>query len=176
MSTQRNDPRTPPLAALRLRKTTKIVQMAVIAGALVALSACSQRAPNSTTVYNGELPDASVDMQQVQVAYLGSGNGGSGVLHFRGQDYPFTVGGLGVGGIGVSSIKATGVVYHLANVAQFAGSYVQGRYGIAVGTASTGDLWLQNDAGVVMHLQAQRKGLMLSLGGDVIVITMGQAS
>jgi len=63
-------------------------------------------------------------------------------------------------------------VYHLRNVASFPGAYAQGRYGFALGNASSGDLWLQNDAGVVMHLVAKRQGLMLSLGGDAVVITM----
>ena len=49
---------------------------------------------------------------------------------------------------------------------------VHWRVGFAVGDASAGDLWLQNDAGVVMRLKAQRSGLMLSLGGDVMVVSM----
>ena len=31
---------------------------------------------------------------------------------------------------------------------------------------------MQNGAGVIMHLKAQREGLMLSLGGDAMVITL----
>jgi len=41
-----------------------------------------------------------------------------------------------------------------------------------LGEKSGGDLWLQNEAGVIMHLKAQREGLMLSLGGDAVVISM----
>jgi hypothetical protein len=37
-----------------------------------------------------------------------------------------------------------------------------------------GDLWLQNGTGVIMHLVAKRQGLMLSLGGDAVVIKMNQ--
>jgi hypothetical protein len=33
---------------------------------------------------------------------------------------------------------------------------------------------LQNEAGVIMHLKAKRTGLMLSLGGDAVVISMRQ--
>jgi hypothetical protein len=43
-----------------------------------------------------------------------------------------------------------------------------------LGNASTGDLWLQNANGVIMHLAAKRQGLMLSLGGDAVVIQMKQ--
>jgi hypothetical protein len=43
-----------------------------------------------------------------------------------------------------------------------------------IGDASTGDLWLENNAGVGMHLKAKREGLMLSLGADVVDIHMSQ--
>ena len=79
------------------------------------------------------------------------------------------LGGLGIGGIGASSLQASGEVYKLRDVAQFAGAYGQARYGFAFGTKSGGDLWLQNEAGVIMHLHAKREGLMLSLGGSTVV-------
>jgi hypothetical protein len=84
------------------------------------------------------------------------------------------VGGLGVGGIGASTISASGEVYKLDNLAQFPGTYGEASYGFALGTKSSGDLWLQNQAGVIMHLKAKREGLMLSLGGDAVVIRMSQ--
>lgn len=113
-----------------------------------------------------------VEMSEVQIAYLGSAGGGKGTLHFRGRSYPFTVGGLGVGGIGISTIDAAGEVYNLSAVAQFPGAYVEGRYGAAIGDYSTGELWLQNPNGVILHLKAKRTGLMLSLGADAVAITM----
>ena len=42
--------------------------------------------------------------------------------------------------------------------------------GIAVGSMSTGQLWLQNSKGVVLELKAKRTGLALSLGGDAVYI------
>jgi hypothetical protein len=55
-------------------------------------------------------------------------------------EYPFDVGGVGVGGLGVSTIEATGEVYNLRDLGQFPGTYGQSRYGFAIGTASAGDL------------------------------------
>jgi hypothetical protein len=49
---------------------------------------------------------------------------------------------------------------------------VQGRYGLAVGDKSTGELWLTNVEGVAMSLKAKRQGLALSLGGDAIYIDL----
>jgi hypothetical protein len=122
----------------------------------------------------GKAPSGYVDMREVQIAYLGSAGGGNGTLTYQGQTYPFLIAGLGGGGIGVSTIDASGEVYNLTDVAQFPGAYGEGRYGVALGRASTGDLWLENNAGVVMHLKAKREGLMLSLGADVVDIRMDQ--
>jgi hypothetical protein len=143
----------------------------LLAAALLVLAGCSNGSVGPSAVA-GLTPDGIVDMREVQVAYLGSGGGGSGTLYYRGGAYPFSVGGLGVGGFGVSTVDANGEVYRLPSLAQFPGAYAQGRYGIVVGNASAGDLWLQNEAGVIMHLKAKRTGLMLSLGGDAVVISM----
>ena len=112
----------------------------------------------------------TVKIEQVQIAFIGSGNLGGGTLSYGGRKYDFTVGGLGVGGFGVSQMTATGTVYNLHNLGDFAGAYVQGRYGMALGDLSAGELALQNNKGVVLRLKAERKGLALSLGGDAVYI------
>ena len=112
----------------------------------------------------------TITIDQVQLAWIGSGNLGGGKLEFGGQTYKFTVGGLGVGGFGVSKITATGEVYNLKNIAHFAGAYGQARYGVAVVNMSAGELFLENRNGVYIRLKAKREGLMLSLGADAIYI------
>lgn len=114
----------------------------------------------------------TVTIEQVQVAFIGSGNLGGGTLLFGGKKYDFTVGGLGFGGYGVSKMEATGTVYNLRNAADFSGAYVQARYGLAVGELSTGSLWLENARGVALNLKAKRTGLALSLGADAIYINL----
>jgi hypothetical protein len=158
----------------RARRGTIGKACAVLA-AVAALVGCVGNRPDEDAPplsLDGKPLSGFVEMKEVQVAYIGSAGGGDGVLRFKGRSYPFSVGGLGIGGIGVSSIDAKGEVYNLSTVAQFPGAYAQGRYGAAIGTASTGDLWLQNANGVILHLTAKRTGLMLSLGGDAVVITM----
>ncbi|MGO9675314.1 MAG: hypothetical protein ACLPSF_14295 [Methylocella sp.] len=115
-------------------------------------------------------PSATVSIQQVQVAFIGSGAIGGGTLKFQGRTYPITVGGLGVGGIGASRLTATGVVYGLNNLQDFAGVYAQVRAGWAIGDQGGGTLWLSNSKGVSMRLKTQREGLQLSLGADGVVI------
>jgi hypothetical protein len=148
---------------------------AMLCGWAIALAACSnQPAPGSETTLQGQPPSGSVEMHEVQAAYIASGSGGSGVLHYQGVDYPFTVGGVGVGGIGASTIEGRGDVYNLTNVGQFPGTYAEGRYGFAFGQNSAGDLWMKNENGVVVHLKADRTGLMLSLGGSAVAISLNR--
>jgi hypothetical protein len=135
-------------------------------------TAAAESAPAPTL--RGKAPSGFVDMREVEIAYLGEAGGGKGTLTFQGQTYPFEIAGLGGGGVGLSTIDASGEVYNLSDVAQFPGAYDEGRYGAVIGDASTGDLWLENNAGVVMHLKAKREGLMLSLGADVVDIRMSQ--
>jgi len=140
--------------------------------ALLSLTGCTGSVQVGPSAIANLTPDGTVNMEQVQVAYIGSAGGGSGTLYYHGSLYPFAIGGLGVGGIGASTISAEGEVYKLNNLADFPGAYGQGRYGFAIGDKSAGDLWMQNGAGVIMHLKAKRTGLMLSLGGDAVVISM----
>lgn len=152
---------------------SQILGLALAAVATLGLSACgSDEIKLGNDAIAGLRPDATVSMHQVQVAYLASGGGGTGTLYFRGQAHPFTIGGLGVGGIGASTLDAEGEVYKMPNLQAFEGAYAQGRYGFALGTTSGGELWLQNDNGVIMKLKAKRTGLMLSLGGDAVVISL----
>ena len=39
----------------------------------------------------------TVEIEQTQIAFIGSGNLGGGKLYFEGKTYNFTVGGLGIG-------------------------------------------------------------------------------
>ena len=67
------------------------------------------------------------------VAFIGSGALGGGTLNFRGRSYRFTIGGLGIGGFGISKMEATGDVYNLQELRQFPGAYGSARYGAAYG-------------------------------------------
>lgn len=146
----------------RRRRCRLPVQLSV---ALALLFAVPVAADNNA-------PSGSVTISQTQIAFIGSGNLGGGKLVYGGRTYPFTIGGLGIGGIGFSKIEAQGAVYNLKSLDDFAGAYAQGRYGVALGDKSTGELWLTNAKGVTMSLKAKREGLALSLGGDAIYIDL----
>ncbi len=117
-------------------------------------------------------PSGTVSITQTQIAFIGSGNLGGGTLMYGGRSYDFTIGGLGIGGFGISKIEAQGNVYDLKSLGEFPGAYAQGRYGAVIGNKSTGELWLTNANGVSLSLKAKRQGLALSLGGDAIYIDL----
>lgn len=133
---------------------------------------CTRDGGVGPAAVRGQTPDATVSMSLVQAGFIGSGGGGNGVLRFRGHDHPFGVVGLGVGGIGASTVEAEGEVFNLESPARFAGTYAQARAGAVLADRSIGEMWLQNGAGVIMRLNARRRGLMLALGGDAVQITM----
>lgn len=158
------DERASSTAGTCFARTWRVAAAAALALGAVALGAegWAQTKPQSGTV----------SIEQVQVAFIFSGNLGSGTLTFQGRNYPFTIGGLGVGGFGVSRVEAYGEVFGLERLEHFQGAYGQARYGVAVGNANRGggELWLENPNGVQMHLKSKREGLALSLGADGIYI------
>ena len=109
------------------------------------LAACTSSVKLGPQSVAGLTPDGTVDMNEVQAAFVGSAGGGTGTLYYQGIPYAFNIAGLGVGGIGASTIDANGEVYKLRSVANFPGTYGQARYGFAIGTMSGGDLWMQNN-------------------------------
>jgi hypothetical protein len=87
------------------------------------------------------------------------------------RQYPITVAGLGGGGIGAYSIEATGEVYDMPDPARFPGTYGHARYGAVAGDVSAGEMWLENQNWIKMHVRAKRQGLMPSLGADAHVVS-----
>ncbi len=117
-------------------------------------------------------PSGTITISQTQVALLISGTLGGGKLTYKGKTYPFSIGGLGVGGIGISTMNATGTVYDLKSITDFAGLYGQARTGWAAGKEGEGKMWMQNEAGVIIELKAKRDGVMLAMGADGVLIKM----
>jgi hypothetical protein len=138
--------------------------------ALVGLSGLVLSSGSIAAAAQERVKSGTVEIEQVQIAFIGSANLGGGTLNFQGKSYRFTVGGLGVGGFGASKMQATGEVYNLKELSQFPGPYGQARYGVAAGDKSSGELWMQNPNGVLISLRAKRTGLALSLGADAAFI------
>jgi hypothetical protein len=141
--------------------------------AVLAISGCAGMM-NTPTAQNiaGLTPSGNVTITEDFVAGMG---GGSGTLYFQGQSHPFRFVGTVAGpGGGVEKISASGPVYKLANVSDFGGRYTQSTGKAGFSSSGSSDLWLENNAGVIMHLQGTSTGAMLTLGKDELFIRMAQ--
>lgn len=140
-------------------------------GSLAALAACSSVAPAVPTAQSiaGRAPSGTVTIAE---NFLGGAGAGNGTLHFRGQDYPFRLAGTVVGPGGAARIEASGNVYGLDRIEDFAGIYTQGTGQRGIESSTRSDLWLQNSSGVIMHLRGTQMGATLSLGRDELLIEM----
>lgn len=89
---------------------------------------------------------------------LGAG-GGTGVLTYRGRNYPFTVSGLSLGvTAGASVNRLEGWASGIKQVSDFAGTYSSvGAGGALVG--GFGGVHLGNEKGVTLDLQGPRAGM-----------------
>jgi hypothetical protein len=141
---------------------------------LIASDATVSAQDDPAQKYAGQTPDATVDIDEVQIGYLVMGTLGGGTLHYQGNDYRFKIGGLGAGGVGADKLKASGEVYGLKDPTDLAGEYIDARVGIAATVKGKGNLWLKNGKGVHMHLKTQLEGLSLTLGADALTIKMDQ--
>jgi hypothetical protein len=151
-------------------RSSRFIRFALSA-ALLAMAGCAGlKAPTEQSIA-GLSPSGNVSITEDFLAGLG---GGSGSLYFNGQTYPFKVLGSVVGPGGASKITASGPVYKLASVADFPRRYTQSSGSAGLSTSGGSDLWLQNGAGVIMHLQGTSTGALLSLGKEEIVVRMAQ--
>ena len=143
-----------------------------LTAAVLATASCSSMNTPTAQSIAGLPPSGKVTIGEDFVAGLG---GGSGTLEYQGRTYPFKVLGTVAGpGGGVEKITASGPVYKLASVSDFAGRYTQSTGKAGFSSSGSSDLWLENSSGVIMHLQGTSSGAMLTLGKDEIFIRMGQ--
>ena len=125
----------------------------------------------STTTAPSTPPAATVRIQEWTAAYYGSAAAGKGTLYYNGQRHHFTISGLGAGGMGGQKVTATGKVYNLNNLRDFAGTY----RGISGGlTLIEGKMHakLTNGNGVVMYIAGETEGLASSMGVQAFEVSL----
>jgi hypothetical protein len=116
-------------------------------------------------------PSGTVTISSKAVA-LGVGvSWGDGTLKFGGKDYHFSVDGLSVADLGISSITTSGEVFNLKNVADFSGNFAAGEAGIAI-AGGPADQILKNQNGVVIRLHGTQQGARLTLAAQGVKLTI----
>jgi hypothetical protein len=156
--------------------TRLALALGIALGAAGCLSSTAEQAPVPLVAPTaidiaGAKPSGKVSISEVTVAGVG---GGQGTLTFRGKTYPFKLASTVFGPGGVAKLQASGNIYKLADLSQFDGVWVQGTGPAGLQTSGRSELWLQNKAGVVMHLVGQNEGVTLSLGKDELLIELTQ--
>ena len=102
---------------------------------------------------------------------LGAG-GGSGVLHFRGRDYPFRVTGLSLGVTAGGSVnRLEGWASGIKQVSDFAGTYSSVGAGAAF-VGGAGGVQLGNEKGVVIALRGPKAGMEFAANVSRIAISL----
>jgi hypothetical protein len=116
-------------------------------------------------------PSGKVTVESKTVA-LGVGvSWGDGVLTYQGKPHKFAINGLSVVDLGVSKVSATGEVFNLKKLSDFAGNYVAGQAGAAVG-GGAGTAIMKNQHGVVMKLTGTGQGVQFTLAGKGVDVKL----
>src|SRR3974390_355599 len=135
------------LTSLRLYKAIPFL----IALVFVALAPCIASADSGT-----------VRLKITKAGFIVGVGGGSGVLHFRGNHYRLSIGGISAGTIGVAGADLVGTATNLHRASDIAGVYTAASASVAV--AGGGKVvTLQNSNGVVLTLRGRQVGFEASL-------------
>lgn len=143
---------------LSFTRTLKFV-MAVVAA--VAFSSVQSHAQSTGTV----------SLNIVKAGFIIGVGGGNGVLHFHGRNYPLSLGGIGIGSLGVASVALRGTASNLRSPSDIAGTY--GAAGAGATFVGGGQVvTLQNEKGVVLRLSGPQVGFQVSIGLAGMTIAM----
>jgi hypothetical protein len=142
-----------------MSSTIRLAVIALFAAVLPAASSLAQ-APGYVRV------------KLVKAALMAGAGGGSGVLTYRGRDYPFRVSGLSLGvTAGASVSRLEGWASGIRQVSDFSGTYsAVGAGGAFVGGA--GGVQLGNEKGVRIALQGPKAGMEFAANLSSIKISL----
>jgi len=133
----------------RVIKLTAISLIAI--GALAAV-------PTESRAQSG-----TVSLHIVKAGFIVGVGGGSGILHYEGHRYRLSIGGVGIGSLGVAAVNLRGTASNLRTAADIAGTYGGGGAGATfVGGGQVARL--QNEKGVILELHGVQVGLQVSIG------------
>jgi len=117
------------------------------------------------------VPSGTVEMSSSAVAVGIGVTWGDGTLSYQGQKYAFSVNGLSVVDLGISTVTATGEVSNLKSVADFSGNYAAGEAGIALAGGQS-DVIMKNEHGVVLKLHGTQQGVRLTLAAQGVSLKL----
>ncbi|MGE5218307.1 MAG: DUF1134 domain-containing protein [Chloroflexota bacterium] len=124
-----------------------------------------------TFAHAAEQSDGMVRLTGKSVGAIVGFSWGSGILTYKGKEYPFTISGISAGDVGYTSAELTGEVFGLKNVEDFNGTYAT--LGAGITLAGGGEaVTMKNQNGVVLNLTGATQGLNFKLGVDGVKIEL----
>ena len=148
-----------------MSRSRKIMVLAVLAACLLAAESVS--AQQDKPLY----PIGRITFEATSIGVGVDVSWGNGTFSFQGKQYPISIQGLGLAGVGISQVNAVGDVYNLKNAADVAGTYVGITGGIAIAGGPKGIL-AQNQNGVVIDLRATQQGVSFNLGANGFTVNL----
>ena len=141
----------------------------MVVAAILALAICTLA--GGMAFAEEKTPSGTVTMTSKSVAIGVGVTWGDGTLTFKGKEYKFSVKGLSVVDLGVTSISLSGEVYNLNKVEDFPGNFASFQAGATLaGGGSLQAMKNQND--VEMRLKSTQQGLRLTLAPEGVKIEM----
>jgi hypothetical protein len=120
-----------------------------------------------------DAPDSSGTVR-ISSSAIAAGIGvtwGDGTLTYHGRSYPFSVNGLSVIDLGISTVTATGDVSNLNRIEDFSGNYAAGEAGIAL-AGGLSDVIMKNENGVMLRLHGTQQGVRLTLAAQGVSLKL----
>lgn len=115
--------------------------------------------------------DATLELQATQVSVGIGWSWGGGTLSYKGKQHRFTLDGLVVNAVGGSASDATGYVYNLHSLQEFAGTYVAAEASGSAG-GGRGITTMKNEHGVRITLHSSHKGIEAVAGPEGVKIAL----
>ena len=136
-------------------RTIKLVKFIALVTTLMSFAAI--------TVTPSQAQTCSIRLHIVKAGFIVGAGGGNGTLVCHGRAYGLTVGGIGLGSLGVAAADLVGTASNVRNPANVAGTY--GAAGAGVTFIGGGQVaTLQNEKGVVLQVRGGQVGFQVSLG------------
>jgi hypothetical protein len=133
--------------------------------AVLAMTALAA-APTKSYAQSG-----TVRLHLVKAGFIIGVGGGSGVLYYHHHAYRLSVGGIGLGSIGIAAVDLVGTALNLHSPYDIVGTYGgAGASGAFVGGGAVATV--QNERGVVLSLRGVQAGFQVSLGLAGMTISM----
>ena len=116
-------------------------------------------------------PSGRVNISSKAIAVGVGVTWGDGTLSYGGKTYTFSLSGLSVVDLGISTITSAGEVFNLNTVSDFSGNYAAGEAGIAI-AGGQNDVIMKNEHGVVMRLHGTQQGVKFTLAPQGVAIKL----